>query len=84
MFATLSSLASLNRFTSFTNDFGLWSLPVEKIEELAYSDRYKEYYAELLMELLAIDTTPKSDISIIRESEIKAFGIIERELKDID
>jgi acetylornithine deacetylase/succinyl-diaminopimelate desuccinylase-like protein len=60
------------------------SLPVEKIKELAYSDRYKEYYSALLMELLAIDTTPKSDISIIRKSEIKAFGIIERELKNID
>ena len=71
-------------FTSFTNDFVLWSLPVEKIKELAYSDRYKEYYAGLLMELLAIDTTPKSDISVIRESEIKAFGIIERELRNID
>ncbi|HIE29073.1 TPA: M20/M25/M40 family metallo-hydrolase [Candidatus Poribacteria bacterium] len=60
------------------------SLPVKKIKELAYSDRYKEYYAELLMELLAIDTTPKSDISVIRESEIKTFGIIESELKNID
>ncbi|MBM3240368.1 M20/M25/M40 family metallo-hydrolase [Candidatus Poribacteria bacterium] len=60
------------------------SLPIEKITELAYSDRYKEYYAELLMELLASDTTPKSDISIIRENEIKAFGIIERELKNIE
>jgi acetylornithine deacetylase/succinyl-diaminopimelate desuccinylase-like protein len=36
------------------------------------------------MELLAIDTTPKSDISVIRENEIKTFGIIERELKNID
>ncbi|MFQ6040392.1 MAG: M20/M25/M40 family metallo-hydrolase [Candidatus Poribacteria bacterium] len=60
------------------------SLLVEKIKELAYSDRYKEYYAKLLMELMAIDTTPQSDISIIRENEIKAFGVIERELKKID
>ena len=60
------------------------SLPVGKIKELAYSDRYKKYYAELLMELLAIDTTPKSDISVIRESEIKAFGIIEKELMNIE
>jgi len=60
------------------------SLPVGKIKELAYSDRYKKYYAELLMELLAIDTTPKSDISVIRKSEIKAFGIIEKELRNID
>ena len=60
------------------------SAPVEKIKELVYSDRYREYYAELLIELLAIDTTPKSDISVIRESEIRAFGVIERELKNID
>ena len=56
----------------------------ERVKELAYSDRYKTYYADLLLELLAIDTTPKSDISIIRENEHKAFDIITRELQSID
>jgi len=56
----------------------------KRVEELAYSDKYRKYYTDILMELLAIDTTPKSDISVIREKEGKAFGIIERELKRID
>ncbi len=56
----------------------------EMVKELAYSDRYKTYYVDLLLELLAIDTTPKSDISIIRENEHKAFEIITRELQSID
>jgi len=56
----------------------------ERVKELAYSDKYKRFYTGLLMELLAIDTTPKSDISVIRENEGKAFGIIERELRRID
>ena len=56
----------------------------ERVKELAYSDKYNKFYTNLLMELLAIDTTPKSDISVIRENEGKAFGIIERELTQID
>lgn len=56
----------------------------KQVKELAHSDKYEKYYTGLLMELLAVDTTPKSDISVIRENEWKAFEIIKRELGRID
>ncbi len=56
----------------------------ERVKELAYSNKYKKFYTGVLMELLYIDTTPKSDISVIRANEGRAFGIIKRELRQID
>ena len=44
------------------------------------SNGFRRWIADLLVELCAIDTSPRSDVAAMREAESAAFAILEREL----
>ena len=53
------------------------------IVALARSKNIGEYIQKLLVELCRIDTTPNSDVSVMRDAENRCFQILERELKTV-
>jgi hypothetical protein len=44
----------------------------------------RRWMADLLVELCAVDTTPRSDVAAMREAEAAVFAILERELARLD
>jgi acetylornithine deacetylase/succinyl-diaminopimelate desuccinylase-like protein len=56
---------------------------IKTIVALARSKNIGEYIQKLLVELCRIDTTPNSNISVMRDAENRCFEILERELKTV-
>ena len=53
---------------------------IERVLARTRSDAFKRYVTDLLLELCAIDTTPRSDVSEMRRAEGAVFDVLEREL----
>ncbi len=53
------------------------------ISQIVRSEEFRNYATNLLRDLCAIDTTPNSDVAIMRKAEAGCFDIIERELAGI-
>jgi acetylornithine deacetylase/succinyl-diaminopimelate desuccinylase-like protein len=53
---------------------------LREIFAITRSPEFARYLQQLLTELCSIDTTPKSEIELMRQAESKCFAILEREL----
>jgi len=47
-------------------------------------DSLRRHLQDLLVEICRIDTTPSSDVSLMRQRESAVFDILERELRETD
>jgi acetylornithine deacetylase/succinyl-diaminopimelate desuccinylase-like protein len=56
---------------------------VEFVKQRASSEEYVGYCRDLLVEMLAIDTSIQGDVARLRQNEDRVFQIAERELKGI-
>lgn len=54
---------------------------IKQVTAQARDAKTRGYIEKLLVELCRIDTTPKSDVSVMRDAEDRCFQILERELK---
>ncbi|HWX22078.1 MAG TPA: M20/M25/M40 family metallo-hydrolase [Candidatus Binatia bacterium] len=53
---------------------------LQQIRQRTRSAPFQKYLQQLLVELCAIDTTPKPDVALMRAAEANCFRILEREL----
>ena len=53
---------------------------IERVLERTRSDAFRRYVTDLLIELCAIDTTPRHDPTEMRRAEAAVFDVLEREL----
>jgi len=56
---------------------------IRQITAQARDAKTRAYIEKLLVELCRIDTTPKPDVSVMRDAEDRCFQILERELKTL-
>ncbi|MCX7826624.1 MAG: hypothetical protein N2689_13840, partial [Verrucomicrobiae bacterium] len=57
---------------------------LRQIAARARSPQFRRHLKDLLVELCRVDTTPHSDVSVMRAAEDKVFGILERELAKVN
>ena len=50
------------------------------ISEAAHSPGFQKYIAEMLLEICAIDTTPRADLVGLRAAEQAIFDVLERQV----
>lgn len=48
---------------------------------MAGSDEFRQYLGDLLVEMCAVDTTPRADVEAFRDAEARVFEIVEREAR---
>ena len=53
---------------------------IERVLARTRTDGFVRYVTDLLLDLCAIDTTPRSDVSKMRHAEGATFDVLEREL----
>ena len=55
----------------------------KRVHEAVCSDAFRQYLTDLLLEICRIDTTPNSDVAVMRDRESTVFAILERELRKL-
>jgi len=57
---------------------------INQIRQITRAPGFRDSLADLLLEICAVDTTPNSDVAVMRQAESRVFDVLERELAVLD
>ena len=57
---------------------------IPQIEKMAGTDEFSRHLRDVLVEMCAVDTSPRADVAAAGRAESQVFDILEREIKSFD